>query len=117
MIEYRDDVRKLAMWIHVLSQIHNIKYHITSFALEDKTVCHHFHVHDSRNNITILTCSASSEGFVSVSYYNNSILCEDIFSDLMLENPAELVNIDRHGELRIPSCLEKCVDILNQILS
>jgi len=100
----------LAMWLHALSQIYNIKYHTTSFMLADKSMCYHFHVFDDKSNVDILTCGKSDEAFVDVSFSNDKVLCWDYFSDLILNNPTELINVDDNGRLRIPK-LEKCVDM------
>jgi len=100
----KEEVRKLALWIHSLSQLYPIRYCVLPIVFEDG-MCFFVNVSDGKNMISVIDC-----GFTIVEYYNEELYCWEHHVDI--SDPSRVVDVNDKGELRMPRALldsDKCV--------
>jgi len=109
-----DVLLRLELWLNTLVHTASIRYHIIPIVLKDGQ-CINIMVYDSNNNV--IEINVADNGLITVIYthYGEIITaCIALVGDSALNNPAEIIDIDFYGTLKIPMFLEdKCMHIMS----
>jgi len=110
-----DMLLRLELWLSALARTAPIKYHIIPLILK-KGRAINIMVFDNKNNsIEINLCKGECEDGIMVGFTHLGEIitaCTALEFDSVLNNPAEIVDINDYGELKIPTFLiDKCMYI------
>jgi len=119
MTDMSDMLLRLELWLNTLARTSSIRYHVIPIVVKDGQIINVM-VFDSKNNsIEINLCKGGCDyDYVMVGYthFGDEVItaCTTLEFDSVLNNPAEIVDIDDYGELKIPMFIaDKCMYIMS----
>jgi len=112
-----DELLRLELWLNTLVRTASLRYHVIPIVVKDGQVINVM-VYDNKNNsIEINLCKGGCPNghiMLGFTHLDNEVItaCIGLVGDSVLNNPAEIVDIDDYGELKIPIFIaDKCMYI------